>query len=143
MKYLPVCLMVFSCSLSAQNKIEVKDAWARPAAKGANSALYCIIQNNGNKSDTLKSAESMFAEEVQIHESYKKDNDKMGMRQVKSLVLNSKSSAELKPGGFHVMLLGVKKDFKAGDPLNVTLQFRNSGKIKIKAVVRDAPEAGK
>lgn len=124
---------------SQNSGIQIQKAWARPAVKYANSALYFVIVNNSTKTDTLLDAESKIAEEIEVHESFKKDNDKMGMRPAGKLAINPKSEFEFKPGGFHVMLLGVTKDLKIGDKIEVLLLFKNKGKIKIKAEVRDMP----
>ena len=120
-------------------KLKIKNAWVRPAVKGANSALYFVLQNNGSKPDTLIGAESKLADIVEVHESYKRDNDIMGMRPAGKLVINPKSELEFKPGGFHVMLLDLQKDFKIGDLFEAVLQFKYAGKIKVKAEVRDTP----
>ena len=120
-------------------KLKIKNAWVRPAVKGANSALYFVLQNNGSKPDTLIGAESKLADIVEVHESYKRDNDRMGMRPAGKLVINPKSELEFKPGGFHVMLLDLQKDFKIGDLFEAVLQFKYAGKIKVKAEVRDMP----
>lgn len=119
--------------------IQIQKAWARPAVKYANSALYFVIENNSTKTDTLLGAESKIAEEVEVHESFKKDNNKMGMRPAGKIAIKPKSEFEFKPGGFHVMLLGVTKDLKIGDKIEIVLLFKNKGKIKIKAEVRDMP----
>ncbi len=145
-RLLIIATLIFTLNVIAlaqqkcQNSVvQIQKAWARPAVKYANSALYFVIVNNSSKTDTLLDAESKIAEEVEVHESFKKDNDKMGMRPAGKLAINPKSEFEFKPGGFHVMLLGVTKDLKIGDKIEVLLLFKNKGKIKIKAEVRDMP----
>lgn len=133
-------MIIFSQQPKIQNsKLKIQNAWVRPAAKGANSALYFTLKNNGSKTDTLIGVESKIAEIVEVHESYKKDNDRMGMREVGKLAIKPKSELEFKPGGFHVMLLGALKDLKIGDQIEVVLLLKYVGKIKIKAEVRDMP----
>lgn len=122
-----------------QSLITVKDVWARPGAKNANSAIYFVVQNNSSKADTILGAKSKFAEIVEVHESFKRDNDRMGMRQVKFVAVAANSKLEFKPGGFHVMLINLYKDIKTGSSLDATLNFKFAGKIKVKAVVRDMP----
>jgi periplasmic copper chaperone A len=122
-----------------QSLITVKDVWARPGAKNANSAIYFVIQNNGSKADTILGAKSKYAEIVEVHESFKRDNDRIGMRQVKFVAVAANSKLEFKSGGFHVMLINLFKDIKTGSSLEATLNFKLAGKIKIKAVVKDAP----
>lgn len=137
-------MIIFAQQPKAQNSgIQIQKVWARPAVKYANSALYFVIVNNSTKTDTLIDAESKIAEEVEVHESFKKDNDKMGMRPAGKISIKPKSEFEFKPGGFHVMLLGVTKDLKIGDKIEVLLLFKNKGKIKIKAEVCDMPPTNK
>ena len=133
-------MILFSQQSKIQNsKTKIKSAWIRPAVKYANSALYFIIESTTTKADTLLGAESKAAEEVEVHESFKKDNDRMGMRPAGKLAIGPKSKFEFKPGGFHVMFLSVTKDLKIGDSLEVILRFKYAGKIKVKAEVRDTP----
>ncbi|MHB8930291.1 MAG: copper chaperone PCu(A)C [Melioribacteraceae bacterium] len=122
-----------------QSPITIKDVWARPGAKNANSALYFVVQNNGSKADTILGAKSKYAEIVEVHESFKRDNDRMGMRQVKFVAVAANSKLEFKPGGFHVMLINLLKDVKAGTSLDATINFKFAGKIKVKAVVQEMP----
>ncbi|NJD22148.1 MAG: copper chaperone PCu(A)C [Melioribacter sp.] len=124
---------------SNNSDIQIQKAWARPAAKYANSAFYFVLENNSSRTDTLLGAETKISEEAEIHESYKKDNDRMGMRPAGKIAIKPKSKFEFKPGGFHVMLLGVEKDLHIGDKIEVVLRLKYAGKIKAQAEVRDMP----
>ena len=124
---------------SNNSDIQIQKAWARPAVKFANSALYFVIENRGSKIDTLIGAQSNVAEEVDVHESFKRDHDRMGMRPAGKIAIKPNSAFEFKPGGFHVMLLGVLKDLKIGDKIEAVLLLKYAGKIKVKAEVRDMP----
>ncbi len=124
---------------SQNSGIQIQKGWARPAVKYSNSALYFVIENRGNKIDTLIGAQSKVAEETEVHESFKKDNDRMGMRPAGKIAIKPKSEFEFKPGGFHVMLLGVLKDLNIGDKIEAVLLFKYAGKIKVKAEVLDMP----
>jgi len=145
--FLIVTLFIFSSNIimfaqqhkTQNSKLKIENAWARPAVKYSNSAMYFVIVNNSTKADTLLGAESKAAEEVEVHESFKKDNDRMGMRPAGKLAIQPKSKLEFAPGGFHVMFLGVAKDFKMGDKIDVVLVLKYGGKIKVKAEVRDMP----
>ena len=116
-------------------KLKVENAWLRPAAKGMNSAMYFKIVNNSSKPDTLYKAASSTAELVQIHETFKK-NGLMGMREVKFIVIKPHSTLTFKPGGYHVMFIKLKKDFKVKSKEEAELYFKNAGEIKVKAVVK-------
>jgi hypothetical protein len=119
--------------------ITVKDAWIRPAAANANTALFFEVVNNGYLPDTLLSVKFNLAEIVELHETYKKENDMMGMREVQKVAIPARGSVIFKPRGLHVMLIGTLKDLRLGDKHEVTLLFKSAGKIKMKALVRDMP----
>jgi hypothetical protein len=119
------------------SKIEVKDSWIRVSARGSNTALFFEVINNFDKPDTLLAAESNLAEVVEVHETFKRDNDMMGMRKVNFVIIPPKSTVKFKPRDLHVMLIKLKSDLKVGDKGEATLVFRNAGKIKVEAVVRD------
>jgi periplasmic copper chaperone A len=120
-----------------KSQITITDAWVRPAIKGGNSALYLVISNNGLKADAVIGAKSKLADIVEVHETYKMANDKLGMRQVKSITVPPKSKIEFKPGGYHVMLLDMTKDFKTGDKFDAVIIFKHACKIKVTAVVKE------
>lgn len=133
----PTFLTVFAQTKSSNAKIEIKDAWIRPAPKGENSALYFAADNPGKNSDFLIGVKTKLANMVEIHETYKKDNDKMGMRPVKQVEIPTNSKVEFKPRGMHVMLLDLTKDLNTGSTYEITFRFKNAGTIKVKAVVKD------
>lgn len=122
-----------------QTQITVKKAWVRPAAKNSNSAVYFIIENKGPKEDILLSVVSEVAEIVEVHETYKKGDDMMGMREVNLLPVPAKSTLEFKPGSYHVMLINLLKDLTTGLSVKATLNFKNAGKIPVSAVISDTP----
>ena len=61
----------------------------------------------------------------------------MGMRAVKFIAIPAKSVVELKPGGFHVMLIDMKRNYKSGDLIQAIIKLKNAGKITIKAIIKD------
>ncbi|MCX7874748.1 MAG: copper chaperone PCu(A)C [Melioribacteraceae bacterium] len=133
-------LLILTSFTIAQTKIEIKDPWLRPNAKGANSALFFIAENKTDKADTLIAAKFENSEVVELHETYKKSEDMMGMRAVKFVVIPPKSNVVFKPRDLHIMLIGLKKDIKIGENYNLSLIFKKAGEIKINAAVRDMPK---
>lgn len=132
---LPAILLLGACG--AREGIEVREAWARPSTQGANSAVYFVIQNRSAETDELVGAVSDAAEAVEIHES-KMEGDVMTMNRVEAVALAPSEKVEFEPGGLHVMLIGLKRDLKAGDEIEVTLQFKNSPALTVRATVGDA-----
>lgn len=122
-----------------KSKIQINDPWIRVSAEGSNTALFFEVINNSDKPDTLLAAESDLSEVVEVHETFKQENDMMGMRRVKFVVIPPKSSVKFKPRDLHVMLVKLKKDLKENDKGEAVLIFKNSGRIKFSAVVRNMP----
>jgi copper(I)-binding protein len=60
----------------------------------------------------------------------------MAMRPIPRLPVPAGGSVEMKPGGYHVMLLGLTRDLKLGDTVDVTLTFEQAGVMTIEAPVR-------
>jgi copper(I)-binding protein len=62
----------------------------------------------------------------------------MGMRPIARLEIPAGGSVELKPGGYHVMLIDLNQELKAGDKIEITLKFEKAGEIKVTAEVRES-----
>lgn len=107
----------------------------RTAKGGSNSAAYLNIQNNGGDGDRLITVKSDVAETLEIHLSENKDGV-MTMHQVAGVDVPARGQAELKPGGYHMMLVNLKGDLNAGDIVKLTLVFEKSGEIAVEADVR-------
>lgn len=67
----------------------------------------------------------------------KQDGAKMTMKQVDSIAVPADGSVELRPGGYHVMLIGLKQQIEAGQKVELTLSFERAGKVKVVAVAKD------
>ena len=100
-----------------------------------NTAFYFKVENKSGKADTLLSVNSSVAKLVQMHETFKKDG-MMGMRHIKVIPINPKSTLEFKPGGYHMMVMNLKEDLQKGASVEFTLRFKYAGDIKVKASVK-------
>jgi len=119
--------------------IQVESVWGRPSPMMADTgAVYMVIQNTGGEADRLIAAETDVCEVVELHESVM-DGDVMHMRPVAGggIEIPAGGSAELKPGGYHVMLIRLKSPLEAGASVPLTLVFEKSGKIKVDAEMRE------
>ena len=134
MNILIALLIIFS---NPSDEIKIIDPWMRVGAEGKATGLFFKIENNSDKADTLYKAEFDLAGKVEIHETYDAGNDMMGMREVEMIVIPAKSTFELKPGSYHVMLMKLKQDIKKGDEGEITLFFKQAGEIKIKAKAKE------
>lgn len=113
-------------------KIDVEKPFARATPAGAMSgAAYMTLANKTKTADRLTGASSEVAAKVQIHEM-KVVNGVMQMREVTGgLAIPAGGSVALKPGGYHVMLMGLKKPLVAGQSFSLTLTFAEAGNISV------------
>ena len=125
-------------SLAASAQTVVKDPWVRgtvPQQK-ATGAFMQLTSSQGGK---LVSASSPVAGVVEIHEMAM-DGNVMKMRAVSGLELPAGKAVDLKPGGYHVMLMDLKQELKPGDAVPVTLVIEGPGgkreSVEIKAPVK-------
>ena len=117
--------------------VEIDGAYARASIPNVpNSAAFFVIKNNSDKNIAITSANSDIAEKNELH-THIKENKMMKMMKIEKLVVPAKSSLELKSGGDHVMLIGLKKELKAGDEISLELSFSDGDKKKIKVPVKD------
>jgi len=131
-------LIAISLPAFAQNaSIQVEKPYARATPGGATTgAVYMTLDNKSNAEDRLTGASSDVAITLQIHEM-KVVNGTMEMREVAGgLAIPAGGSVVLKPGGYHVMLIGLKKPLKAGDSFPLTLQFQKAGKVSVTVPVQ-------
>ena len=117
--------------------IEIERAYARASIPNVpNSAAFFVIKNNSDKDIAITSANSDIAEKNELH-THIKENQMLKMMKIEKLVVPAKSSLELKSGGDHVMLMGLKKELKAGDEISLELSFSDGDKKNIKVPVKD------
>ncbi|MDI3323661.1 copper chaperone PCu(A)C [Pontibacterium granulatum] len=113
-------------------------AWVRlvpPVAK--NSAAYVEIENTGNKVLQIESATSPVAEVVEVHQTTMVDGV-MRMSEVKDLQIPVGGKVEMKPGGYHVMLISLKEPLQKGQVVPVTIKFSAGQVLTVKAKVKEA-----
>jgi periplasmic copper chaperone A len=137
---LAAALLIAAGAVGAQTT--VKDAWVRGtvAQQNASGAFMHITSAKGGK---LLEVSSPVAGVAEIHEMAMQ-GDMMRMRAVPALELPAGKAVELKPGGFHVMLMDLKQQLKPGDSVPLTLVVEGKdGKretLQIKAPVRSLAE---
>jgi periplasmic copper chaperone A len=131
----------------SQNGIEIYRPWARSAAMkadmgegmhggGAVTGAFMLIKNPTGQDDMLLSASSDAAAEVQIHQT-SMSGGVMSMSEVFGIEIPAGRQAELKPGGYHIMLIGLKEELKAGQTVTLRLVFQNAGEVVVEAEVRN------
>ena len=117
--------------------VEIEGAYARASIPNVpNSAAFFVIKNNSDKDIAITSANSDIAEKNELH-THIKENQMLKMMKIEKLVVPAKSSLELKSGSDHIMLMGLKKELKVGDEINLELSFSDGDKKSIKVPVKD------
>jgi copper(I)-binding protein len=123
-------------SAAAFSQVAVKDPWVR-ATVPQQKATGAFMQLTATQDLKLISATSPAAKTVEIH-TMEMDKDVMKMRQIMSLDLPAGKAVELKPGSYHVMLMGLNAQVKEGDVVPLTLTIEGKDKktqtIEVKAV---------
>jgi hypothetical protein len=111
--------------------LRIVHPFARATPPGAKSGgAYLIIENSGTTAVTLVGAASPIAGAVELHQMAM-DGGVMTMRAVGALDVPPGGRLELKPGGYHVMLLDLKQPLKVGDKFPLKLSFQNLGTLDI------------
>jgi copper(I)-binding protein len=123
--------------------IEIEEAWSRATTPGTTIAAgYMTVRNMSDDRDRLLGASSPRARKVETHVTLK-DGNMMRMREVPGYDVPGRGRVELKPGGAHLMLLDIKRPFKEGEKIPLTLRFEKAGEVKIELEVRAAGTSGK
>lgn len=110
----------------------IESPWSRATPGGAKiGAGYLAIVNIGTQPDRLTAASSPIAERVEIH-STSMDGGVMRMRKItEGLELKAQEVTEFKPGGLHLMFIGLKQQIKKGDKFPVRLTFASAGTVDL------------
>ncbi|MBI5899245.1 MAG: copper chaperone PCu(A)C [Rhodocyclales bacterium] len=141
-------LVAASLPLSAYAQVTVKDPWVR-ATVSQQKATGAFMQLTSAQDTRLVEVKSPVAGVVEVHEM-SMEKDVMKMRAIPGLDLPAGKTVELKPGGYHVMLMDLKQQMKDGDTVPLTLVVESKDKkrstVEIKATVKPlttAAPAGK
>ena len=127
-----------AASLAAHAEVTVKDAWVRGTVKGQTSSGAFLTMTSSEDAKVVAIASP--AAKIAEIPATKNDRGMMVMEHVESLALPRGKAVEFKPGGHHVMLMGLAKPLSAGDTVSLTFTIEDArGKrttIDVKAPVR-------
>ena len=133
---LATALAIFGCAAQAADftvgNLQIANPWTRATPKGSTVAGgYMVITNKGSVPDRLVGGSVAVASRFEVHRMAM-ENGVMIMRPVEGgLEIKPGQSVELKPGSFHVMLMGLKQPLEKGQHLKGTLVFEKAGKVDI------------
>ena len=135
-----MAILIAGCSGSsgsapkAADTIKIENAWARSAMKDGNGAAYMNITNSGADNELVQ-AKSDVAKTVELHNVIM-ENGMMAMRPVNSIKLMANKTQVLKPGSYHVMLIGLNRDMMPGKNIKIELIFKSGGSIMLDVPVK-------
>ncbi|MBB3104022.1 copper chaperone PCu(A)C [Azomonas macrocytogenes] len=116
----------------------VSQAWSRAMpASAPTGAAYFIIDNHSGKSDRLTSVYAVVADKTELH-SHMHVNGLMRMQHVESVDILANDQVQFEPGGYHVMMFGLKQPLVAGESFSLTLEFEHAGEITTEVKIMDA-----
>ena len=124
--------------------LQIGNPWARATPKGSTVAAgYLTITNKGSEADRLIGGTAAPASRFEVHDTVT-ENGVGRMRQVTNLEIKPGETVELKPGGMHVMLMGLKQPLAKGQTVKGTLVFEKAGTVAIEFTVQavGAPAGG-
>jgi hypothetical protein len=127
-------LLVSIAALAQQGGIRVENAWSRPAMQGGTGVVYLTITDSGAP-DRLTTIAAPVATKAELHESFT-EQGVAKMRGVATLPMVPGTPVTLAPGGYHIMLMGLKQQLKEGDSFPVTLSFDHSVPVTATVTVR-------
>ena len=120
--------------------IEPQNAWARATAPHAEAGGVFLTLTDRGLPDALIGASTPISASAEVHETVR-DGDIMRMRATPSVPLPTGKSVELKPGGLHIMLMGLKQQLKPGDQFPLTLRFEHAQPVTVTVTVGAAGAA--
>jgi copper(I)-binding protein len=116
-------------------ELTIGHPWARATPGGVkNGVVYLTFVNDGKTADRLLKASTPIAAGVMLHTNIK-EGDIVRMRDVDAVEIPAGKTVELKPGGLHIMLMGLTQPLKDGDMFPMTLTLADAGEVKIEVMV--------
>ncbi len=115
--------------------LAIHKPWARASIGQAQAgAAYITVMNKGSLPDRLVAVEGEVANRVELH-THMMDGGVMKMRKVEAIEVAPGEPAVLKPGGLHIMLMGLKAPLVKGESFPLTLVFERAGRVEIEVSI--------
>lgn len=125
---------VFAADAKIGN-LSIDDVWARTGQPGQVSAAYMEIKSKGG-ADKLVAANCDCAQATELHD-VKLIDGAMKMVPVAGMDVPANGEVKLKPGAYHIMLIGLSRPLVAGERLPIKLKFEKAGEVTVEAKVKD------
>jgi periplasmic copper chaperone A len=134
-------LLVPGIAAAQQQGVTVASPWTRAAGQGGTGAGFMTLRNAGATPDRLVSARAAIARTVELH-THIHDNGVMRMRPVPAIEVPARGEVQLRPSGFHLMLIGLTAPLRQGERIPVTLVFERAGEVQVELTVESAGARG-
>ncbi len=132
---LTACLALCSAHSNAhdytQGSIHIVHPWARATAPGAQTGGGYLKLENKGAADRLVSASAAVSEAAELHTMSMEGNIMKMEKLEKGVEIPAGKTVELKPGGLHIMLVGLKAPLKEGQSFPLKLKFEKAGEITV------------
>lgn len=127
--------------------LEVTDAWMRPSLAGMNGGVYVRLHNRSDEPVVVMSAQSEGASRVEIHRTVLEEVQLPGQRSSQVMKMEPVANVEvppygtvlLAPGGLHIMLIGLTRDFAEGDSLTLNVRTSSGDVVTVDVAVAYGP----
>lgn len=122
--------------------LRVEHAWARATAGSATvGAAYLTVFNEGAEMDRLMAAATPLAARAELH-AVAIEGGVMTMRLVDAVEVHPGEPVVLRPGGIHIMLIGLRRPLKEGETIPMQLAFERGGVVELRLTVHKAGSMG-
>ena len=131
-----VLIALFSASTLLASSIKIENPYVRATPPNLpNSAAFMSVKNDSNKAVSIVSASSSISKVVELH-THDMKNGVMKMYQIPKIDIPANSKIDLKPGGLHVMFIGLNNPLKEGETVTFTLNLSNGETKTITAPIK-------
>jgi copper(I)-binding protein len=121
---------------SHKTDISIMKPWARTSAPGAPSAGFMMVKNTGDKDDVLLSVSGDFAKKMEVHQTKAVDGVMKMIHQEDGVRIPAGGEVLFKPGSYHLMFMGLNKNFEEGETYTVVLTFEHAGEMTLELPVK-------
>ncbi|HYX30517.1 MAG TPA: copper chaperone PCu(A)C [Pyrinomonadaceae bacterium] len=126
----------YAKSMPSIDEVAIRNGWIQEGPPSQKiTAAYMVIENHGHADITLQSASTPIAQTTELHKMELTDGI-MKMRRVDSINIPAGGSVELKPGGYHLMVIGLTRELKEGDMVSIALTFSDGLRKNVKVPVK-------
>ena len=120
------------------DSIQISQPWARVSAPGAPSAGFIVVTNSGSEDDILLSVAGDFADRLELHRTQEIDGVMKMMHQKNGIVIPAGGQVVFQPGSYHLMFMGLSRNFELGERYSVELTFKRAGTLTIELPVQQS-----